>query len=37
VREVTEAGADLVLFTPLFDDDAGQMQQLASQAIPQLD
>jgi probable F420-dependent oxidoreductase len=37
VREVIDAGAELVLFTPFFDDDASQMEQLAADVIPKLD
>lgn len=35
VREVIDAGAEMVLFTPLFDD-AGQMERLAAEVMPQL-
>ncbi|MFI0367957.1 LLM class flavin-dependent oxidoreductase [Actinomadura sp. 1N219] len=35
VREVMDAGAELVLFTPLWDD-AEQMERLAAEVIPQL-
>jgi alkanesulfonate monooxygenase SsuD/methylene tetrahydromethanopterin reductase-like flavin-dependent oxidoreductase (luciferase family) len=34
IREVVEAGAELILFTPFFDDDASQMEQLAAEVIP---
>jgi probable F420-dependent oxidoreductase len=33
VREVAEAGAELILFTPV-DDDAGQMERLAAEIMP---
>ncbi|MBV9326023.1 MAG: LLM class flavin-dependent oxidoreductase [Chloroflexi bacterium] len=36
IREVVDAGAELVLFTPFFDEDGKQMEQLASEVIPQL-
>ncbi|WUI01252.1 LLM class flavin-dependent oxidoreductase [Spirillospora sp. NBC_00431] len=35
VREVMDAGAEMVLFTPLFDD-AEQMERLAAEVMPQL-
>jgi alkanesulfonate monooxygenase SsuD/methylene tetrahydromethanopterin reductase-like flavin-dependent oxidoreductase (luciferase family) len=35
VREVAEAGADLILFTPLFDE-AEQMERLAAEVVPRL-
>jgi probable F420-dependent oxidoreductase len=36
LREVVDAGAELVLFTPFFDDDGSQMDNLANSVIPQL-
>ena len=33
VREVIAAGAELVLFTPFFDDDGSQMERLASDVM----
>jgi probable F420-dependent oxidoreductase len=35
VRDVAEAGAELILFTPLFDE-AEQMERLAAEVVPQL-
>jgi alkanesulfonate monooxygenase SsuD/methylene tetrahydromethanopterin reductase-like flavin-dependent oxidoreductase (luciferase family) len=35
VREVADAGAELILFTPL-DDPAEQMERLAAEVVPQL-
>jgi probable F420-dependent oxidoreductase len=35
VREVADAGAELILFTPLFDE-AEQMERLAAEVVPQL-
>lgn len=35
VREIADAGAELILFTPLFDD-AEQMERLAAEVVPQL-
>jgi probable F420-dependent oxidoreductase len=37
IRAVIDAGAELVLFTPFFDDDGTQMERLAADVIPQLD
>jgi alkanesulfonate monooxygenase SsuD/methylene tetrahydromethanopterin reductase-like flavin-dependent oxidoreductase (luciferase family) len=36
IREVVDFGAELVLFTPFFDEDGSQMEQLAERVIPQL-
>ncbi len=36
VREVVEAGAELVLFTPFFDQDGDQMAQLAQRVMPRV-
>jgi hypothetical protein len=36
LREVADAGADLILLNPLVDDDE-QMQRLAAEVIPGLD
>jgi hypothetical protein len=36
-QEVVDAGAELVLFTPFFDDDASQMERLAHDVIPRID
>jgi alkanesulfonate monooxygenase SsuD/methylene tetrahydromethanopterin reductase-like flavin-dependent oxidoreductase (luciferase family) len=33
IREVVEAGAELVLFSPFFDDDGSQMERLASDVV----
>ena len=35
LREVTDAGAELILLNPLFDD-AEQMERLAAEVVPQL-
>jgi alkanesulfonate monooxygenase SsuD/methylene tetrahydromethanopterin reductase-like flavin-dependent oxidoreductase (luciferase family) len=35
VREVAEAGAELILFSPLFDE-AEQMERLAAEVVPKL-
>ena len=35
LRQVADAGAELILFTPLFDP-AGQMERLAAGVIPEL-
>jgi hypothetical protein len=35
VRDVVEAGAELILFTPFFDE-AEQMERLAAEVVPQL-
>jgi hypothetical protein len=35
LREVAEAGADLILLNPLFDE-AEQMERLAAEVVPQL-
>jgi 2-methylisocitrate lyase-like PEP mutase family enzyme len=34
-REVAEAGAELILFSPLFDE-AEQMERLAAEVVPKL-
>jgi hypothetical protein len=36
VRRVAEAGAELILFTTLFDQ-AGQAERLAAEVMPQVD
>jgi probable F420-dependent oxidoreductase len=36
IREVVDAGAELVLFTPFFDQDGSQMEQLADRVIPRI-
>jgi alkanesulfonate monooxygenase SsuD/methylene tetrahydromethanopterin reductase-like flavin-dependent oxidoreductase (luciferase family) len=35
VQEVVEAGADLILFTPFFDE-LEQMERLAAEVVPEL-
>ena len=35
LREVAEAGAGMILLNPLFDE-AGQMERLAAEVVPQL-
>jgi hypothetical protein len=35
LREVAEAGAELILFTPFFDQ-AEQMERLATEVVPRL-
>jgi hypothetical protein len=35
LRDVAAAGAELILLNPLFDD-AGQMERLAAEVVPQL-
>jgi 2-methylisocitrate lyase-like PEP mutase family enzyme len=35
VQEVAKAGADLILFTPFFDE-VEQMERLAAEVVPEL-